>query len=120
MKKLLLFVIAICVQTLCDAQVTPIDSSAYGNNANLTDTVGIDNNTGGKLEQYWIPGNPNNFILDSRLYFMRYGGILVEQKCLIDGVNPKNPATNIYKTIADYVRKAIAMQKNGITDRKSV
>lgn len=114
MRKIFLFTIVFSY-TLCGtAQI--INTSIFGQNANLTDTIGVNTNTGGHLEEFWNTGNPSqNFIFQSNAKQMRYGGILVELNCKIDGNVGNNPPSNIDKTIADYIRKVLVMQDNGIT-----
>lgn len=115
MNKLLLPGIFAFLWSNLQSQIIPIGNGVYGQNANLTDTVGIKTNTGGKLNQFWDKAALNqNYVKESRVYFMRYGGIEVENSCLIDGLT-SNPLSNLSKTIKDYVRKAIIMQKDSIT-----
>jgi hypothetical protein len=113
MKKIFLFTIVFSYALCGTAQI--INLSVFGQNANLTDTIGVNTNTGGHLEEFWNTGNPSqNFISQSNSKQMRYGGILVELNCKIDG-NTAIPNSNISVTIKDYIRKAIVMQDNGIT-----
>ncbi len=115
MKKTLLLLSSLILCAFSsNAQVIPIDNGVFGQNANLTDTVGININAGGKLNNYWnraLPGQ--NYVKDSRVYFMRYGGIQVENECLIDGAIGSN--SDLDKTLHDYIRKATIMNADGIT-----
>ncbi len=102
-----------CFYVHCYAQ--PINNGMYSQNANLTDTVGINPNAGGYLDQFWNPSMPaQNFLKESRTYFMRYGGIQVEKECVITGIFNDSPPSNLDKTINDYIQKAIVMQDNGM------
>ncbi|MFL5765224.1 MAG: T9SS type A sorting domain-containing protein [Bacteroidia bacterium] len=112
MKKILFFFALLNYPSL---QAQNINPYLFGQNANLTDTVGTDTTVNGKLDLYWQstgPRSTQNFIAESKTNIMRYGGILVEQDCNIDGT--PGTGSNIDKTIHDYIRKAIVMEKNGI------
>ena len=92
-----------------------ISDGIFGQNAHLTDTVGTNTTAGGHLDEFWDKYGANsaqNHIFDSKTKYMRYGGIGVENDCKIDGT--VGAGTNLDKTIKDYIRKAIAMQDNGI------
>lgn len=109
-----LIVLIVACMTYCKAQIQP---GIYGQNANLTATVGINNNAGGLLDNYWKTTGPlsaQNYVKESRVEFMRYGGIQVEQDCQLDG-SPTTPNSNIDLTIRDYIAKAKAMQDNNMT-----
>lgn len=109
-KKRLLLAILIGSSTYGNAQIS---DGIFGQNANLTDTVGT-HRAYGHLDDYWNPSQPNqNYILESKTKFMRYGGNEVEKWCLIDGV--VGTGSDIDVTIADYIAKAKKMQDNGIT-----
>jgi hypothetical protein len=98
------------------SQAQPLNT-AFGQNANLTDTVGTNLFAGGKLQNYWQTSGAlagQNAIQTAFVQFMRYGGIQVEEDCLIDG-DPTVPTSNIGRTIEDYFRKAKYMQNNGMT-----
>lgn len=120
MKKLLLLTLVLLFVLNCNSQVIPINNGIYGQNANLTDTVGRKVATGGKLQKYWqttAPLDTQNYVRESRVYYMRYGGIDVEKECLLDGIHNQGPPSpsNYWLTRHDYIRKALVMQDNGIT-----
>lgn len=112
MKKLL--IILCCAVKISNGQ--PINPGISGQNANLTQTVGINNNTGGKLDYFW--GDPNflgypNYFKESGAKYVRYSGIYQEDRFLIDGVMGNTSMDNIEKTVNDYYNKAITLQNNG-------
>jgi hypothetical protein len=114
MKKILLLSFTLWLQLATAQTISP---GIFGQNANLTDTVGTNVNAGGHLDEYWQTTGPysgQNYIAESKTKFMRYGGIQVENDCDIDGVRYTFPPSNLDITIADYVSKAIAIQNNGI------
>jgi hypothetical protein len=114
--KFSLFTLAVFFYSFCKSQTIPINPFVYGQNANLTATIGINTSTGGKMDKYWqttTPLDTQNYVKQSRVYNMRYSGINVEIYCLLDGVF-NNPLSNIRLTINDYIRKALIMQDNGI------
>jgi hypothetical protein len=114
MKKIYLPLLLLVVRVKVFGQTFSITGTAYGQNAQLSGTVGVDvnNSSSPRLEDYW-PGGSTNYIKESNVEYMRYGGKEVEDKCQIAG-NPTVAADPISKTIADYVMKAKKMQDNGI------
>src|ERR1041384_1208053 len=92
---------------------TPITLGVFGNNCNLTDTVGANSSAGGHLDEFFFRApSGKNFIALSNMKFMRYGGIQVEKECQLDG--GLTPGSNLRLTIADYVRKAKVMRADNI------
>lgn len=116
MKKLLLLSM-LCFYFYGTAQI--INPGIFGQNAQLTKEVGTNTTINGKLDLFWERYGVNsgqNYILESKTQFMRYDGNQVETFCLIDGAptqGPINPS-NLYTTIQDYIKKAKAMEDNGI------
>ncbi len=87
-----------------------------GQNLNLTDTVGVLTNAGGKFQDFHRktgPKSDSNFVAFSHVVAMRYGGELLEVNAPLDGL-PNNPNDNISKMIKDYISKAIQMYDNNI------
>jgi hypothetical protein len=114
MKKFRLLIVMICTSVCGRSQIA---NGVFGQNADLTATIGTNTSAGGHLDDYWDATGAlsgQDHILASKTKFMRYGGINVETYCLIDG-DPLVTSDNISKTIADYIAKAEVMQDNGIT-----
>jgi hypothetical protein len=109
-KKIIFFAfgLAFFLSIRMQAQISP---GIFGQNADLTDYIQA-HHAYGSLNTYWA--SPTNYISDSKTKFMRYGGIAVEQYCLIDG-DPNISTDQISKTIVDYIAKAKAMMDDGIT-----
>src|ERR1043165_1089464 len=92
-----------------------INTGIFGQNANLTATVGTNTTAGGHLDEYWNrygTYSGQDYIYESKVKYMRYGGIQVEEDCEIDGI--VGTSSNLDATIADYINKAKAMQENDI------
>jgi hypothetical protein len=113
MRRFLMLATA-SVVTCCYSQ-TPIGAGVFGNNCNLTDTVGPNVNAGGHLDEFWWrpTGGNTNLIAESRVQVVRYGGIQVERDFQLDG-SPTNSSSNFSKSVADYVRKVKIMRADGI------
>jgi hypothetical protein len=109
--KQCIITLAVCSGSLLSAQ-TRIFEGVFGQNANLTDTVGVAIGTGGKLDDFWTNKNNTNWVQQSNTKTFRYGGIAVETNCRLDG-DTVLTNSNLRATIEDYVRKAKYMQNLG-------
>lgn len=112
-KPLTLCLVVLWISTKAQFTISPF---VNGQNANLTATVGLLTNAGGKFDEYSTPTGTaasQNHVGTSHATIVRYGGQLLEENAQLNGLMT-NTASNIYRMVNDYVEKATAIFANGM------